>query len=386
MRVITSWWSALTRSAGRFGVLNLVIAALLSTVVMLVAAGVLDTSTPSGLAARIGELTMVVPVAWRRPWPVAAAATLLVATVLNGLIFGSLARCNVALPAIFLVAFAVADRCDRRRAGAGLLLCLAATVAEGMSDPRIELSGLTLTVPLAIAFFVAGRILRARSEAASRLRATSAELRRQRERTAQLAVLADRAQLSADLDHTLRAQLGGIAAAAASGLQQLDEAPAEQGAARLVMAQIERDGRAVLGQMRDLVGSLHEPLLTDPQPTLARLPELLATAATASAKLTVEGNPRTLPAGLELSGYRIVEHLLQALDDGPDRAIDVRLRFCPDAIELQVRGARSKEADLASVLAAAAERAHLHGGTVRHRLQGATCYATAWLPLVSGHA
>ena len=58
----------------------------------------------------------------------------------------------------------------------------------------------------------------------------------------------------------------------------------------------------------------------------------------ADARLTVDGNPRTLPAGLELSGYRIVEHLLQALADAPGAAVDVRLHFGPDALELHVSG------------------------------------------------
>ena len=43
-------------------------------------------------------------------------------------------------------------------------------------------------------------------------------------------------------------------------------------------------------------------------------------------------------------------------------------------------------ADLRAVLAAARERASLHGGTVDSRLAGGVCYAMARLPLVSGHA
>ena len=52
----------------------------------------------------------------------------------------------------------------------------------------------------------------------------------------------------------------------------------------------------------------------------------------------MEGSPRLLPAGLELSAYRIVEHLLAALQDEPAARIDVLVRFCPDALELDVAG------------------------------------------------
>jgi hypothetical protein len=87
-----------------------------------------------------------------------------------------------------------------------------------------------------------------------------------------------------------------------------------------------------------------------------------------------------------LSGYRIVEHLLQALADTPGAAVDVHLHFSPDALELHVSGPPAPSADLRAVLAAARERARLHGGTVHSRVAGGVCYATARLPLVSSHA
>jgi hypothetical protein len=51
-----------------------------------------------------------------------------------------------------------------------------------------------------------------------------------------------------------------------------------------------------------------------------------------------------------------------------------------------VSGPPSPTADLRAVLAAARERASLHGGTVERRVAGGICYATARLPLISGHA
>lgn len=334
-------------------------------------------------SAAAGVLAMTVPVAWRRRAPVAAAVVLAAAALLNGLLFGSLVRCGAALPAVFLVAFTTGTRSDRARSAAGLLVCGGATIAEGLYDPQIRGQGLAFVLPVLAGFFAAGRLVRARMQTADALRARSAELRGQREQTARLAVLADRARVSADLEASLHAELGGIAAAAVDGLSVLD---ADQDAARRALTSIEHDGRAVLVRLREVLGALNEPAPGEPQPTLARLSELVARATSADARLTVEGSPRTLPAGLELSGYRIVEHLLLALDDAPDSAVDVRLRFCPDILELHVRGPRSPTADLRAVLAAARERAGLHGGTVDSRLAGGICYATARLPLVSGYA
>ena len=374
----------LTWTVAGLSVLDIAAAVILSAYAVALTSGVVHTSHPhGGVAASIGVLAMTLPVAWCRRWPLAAAGVLAAAAVLNGVLFGPMVRCGAALPAVFLVAFATGVRCDRARSAAGLLLCAGAVAAEGLYDPQIEARGLVVVLPVLIAFFAAGRLVRARTETAKALRVRSAELRRQREQTARLAVLADRARVTADLEGTLHTQIGGIASTAATGLGALDT---DHAAARQALASIERDGRAVLGHLRDVLGSLQEPAPSEPQPTLARLSELLGRATTADARLTVDGSPRTLPAGLELSGYRIVEHLLLALQDAPDAAVDVRLRFCPDALELHVSGPPAPGADLRAVLAAARERASLHGGSVDSRLADGVCYAMARLPLISGHA
>src|SRR5580704_17690136 len=388
------------------GVLDVAVAVILSGYAVALVSGVLHTSHPhGGAAASVGVLFMTLPVAWRRPAPLAAAAVIAAAALLNGLVFGVMVRCGACLPAIFLVAYAVGVRRDRGPAAAGLLLCAAAVVAEGLYDPQIEGGGLIFVLPVLAAFFASGRLVRARTQTAAALRKSSAELRRQREETARLAVLADRARVTADLEQSLHAQIGGLASTAATGLGALaGDLAGDQAAARQALASIERDGRAVLGHLREVLSTLQERPLGDPQfgdpqfrepefgdpqfgdpqfresqpsepqPTLARLSELLARATTADARLTVDGSPRTLPAGLELSGYRIVEHLLLALEDAPEAAVDVRLSFTPDALELHVSGPPAANVDLRAVLAAA------------RGLAGGVCFAMARLPLVSGHA
>ena len=387
LRAPLSW------TIGGLGVLDLGAAVLLSGYAVALTSGALRTGHPHGGAgASIGVLAMTLPVAWRRPHPVAAAAVMAAAALLNGLVFGSMVRCGAVLPAIFLVAYAVGVRRDRAASTAGLALCATAVIAEAFYDPQIEAPGLVAVLPVLVGFYAVGRLVRARTRTAAALRGTSAELRRQREETARLAVLADRARVTADLEQSLHTQIGGLASTAATGLGALaSDQTSDQDAARQALASIERDGRAVLGHLREVLSTLHErtpgdPAANEPQPTLARMSELLARATTADARLTVDGSPRSLPAGLELSGYRIVEHLLLALEDAPEATVDVRLRFTPDALELHVSGPPAPHADLRAVLAAARERAGLHGGTVDSRLAGGVCYATARLPLVSGHA
>ena len=67
--------------------------------------------------------------------------------------------------------------------------------------------------------------------------------------------------------------------------------------------------------------------------------------------------------------------------------LEVRLAYYPESLELHVTGVTStKSTDLRAVLAAARQRAVLHGGTVEGRVAGGVCSATARLPLVSGYA
>jgi signal transduction histidine kinase len=376
--------SALTWTVAGLSVLDLATAAVLSAAAASLASGVIHVSySRGGLGASLGLLAMTAPVAIRRRFPLTAAGILAAGAVANGLVWGPWVRCGAALPAVFLVAYSAGARCDRARAAGGLALCAINVVAQGYWDPRLGLRVLGLMLPVLTAFFATGRVGRSREQAAQVLRQRSAELRRQRERTARMAVLAERDRVAASLDETLHAEIGRIRGDAAAALRALDR---DQGAARRTLAAIEQRGRSALRQMREVLGNLGDDVPGEPQPSLDQLPALLGRSTTSTTRLTVQGSPRALPAGLELSGYRIVEHLLAAFDDTPHSAIDVGLRFGQDALELRVSGPPARDADLAAVMAAASERAVLHGGSVHGSAADGRCVATAWLPLISSHA
>ena len=378
------------------GTVEAVIAVLLSAVPVAAAFGVpfnLGSPRP-GAVACLAVAAMTLPAAWARA-PVRAATVMVIATAANGLLFGHLVRCGVALPAALIVAFGVGTRLGWPRVAAGLALVVTSVVIEGYYDPQISWSGLLTVVPAGLAFLGLGCLVRARGRTAQALRATSRELRRQREETARLAVSADRVTLAAAIDDSLRDRLDVIAETAAVGLRPMAGGPdgkaTDPDAVRRSLAAIEHDGRAALGELREVVGGLREPVAGQsapvaPEPTLARLPELLRGLPAARTRLTIDGRERLLAASLELSGYRIVEHLVQALVDEPNVMIEVGLHYTEDALELRVRGTAAPEADLRPVLAAARQRAVLHGGTMDSRVDRGICHTTALLPLVSGYA
>ena len=97
--------------------------------------------------------------------------------------------------------------------------------------------------------------------------------------------------------------------------------------------------------MREIVGVLrYDDAPTSPQPTLTSLRALVLRDKGDDARLTVEGSPRVLPAGVELSAYRIVEHLLSALDDAP--GVEVGVRFGEEALEIRVSGPAGRRGDV----------------------------------------
>jgi signal transduction histidine kinase len=358
------------------------VAALLSGwAVVLVTGALPGSSDHAGALAAVGVLAMTAPVAWERRAPLAAAAVLAAAALVNELLIGPMVRCGPGLPAVLLVAFFAGTRLGWRRLAAAAVLCMGSITAQAFYDPQLGPGFVTVGLPAVALACAAGRLVHERSTAAAALRARNAELRAQRERTAELAVAADRARVAGDLHDFVRDRISVMAEAASAGRDLITEDPA---AAQDALARVGTSGRETLAQMREVVGNLRAERLTGPQPVLADLGSLLERATTADARLQVTGSPRALPAGLELSAYRVVEHLLEALQDAPEARIDVHLRFGDDALELDVSGPASRQHPAA--FATAHERVALLGGTLRIEAGSDRCTALVRLPLSPGYA
>jgi hypothetical protein len=208
------------------------------------------------------------------------------------------------------------------------------------------------------------------------LKIRDAELRQLRDERASLKVADDRAWLSQQLDGLLQERLDQLAVAAESA----DELAPAQAKARL--ESIETGSRQTLDDMREIVGLLRGgDVALAPVPTVAHLDALLARQRTGNSRLTVTGNPRSLPATVELSAYRIVEHLVTAMADNADFPIEVAVRFADDALEIRVNGPVGRGADVKAAIARAKERAKLLGGSVNVRVVRGQAGAVAQLPV-----
>jgi signal transduction histidine kinase len=321
-------------------------------------------------------LPVTLPLLWRRAAPVTALKFMLAALLVHDVLFGTgVVRCGVLLPTMFLLVFSAAMRLEQREALTGLGLGLAAVLAESVTFLGAWgafFAGMTAGI------WWIGRIARSRAAMAAELAVRTAELREARDERARLEVATDRARLSAELDELLQRRLGELAQLADAG-PRADNPEA----ATATLQEIERTSRRTLDEMRAVVGILRSddaeaPMA--PQPALVHLDALLVHAKGDGARLTVEGNPRALPAGVELSAYRIVEQLLEALQDAP--GVEVRVRFREEALELAVAGPASRRSKQA--IERARERVQLHRGRLETTTRGGRAEAVVSLPMLAG--
>jgi signal transduction histidine kinase len=246
-----------------------------------------------------------------------------------------------------------------------------------MVDSTTGFGPFVLAFPIVLIVFGIGRAVRHRTAMSAELRTRTLELQHLRDERAALEIAGDRARLSHQLDGLLQERLGHLTTAAESG-QDLDA-----DSAKALFGSIETDSRATLDDMREIVGLLRGgDVALAPAPTVAHLDGLLARHIRADSRLTVAGDPRSLPATVELSVYRIVEHLMDILADQPESRIEVGVRFDADALEIRVNGPVDRSADIKAAVARARERAKFLGGSLTVKVSRGHANAVAQLPLL----
>jgi signal transduction histidine kinase len=158
-------------------------------------------------------------------------------------------------------------------------------------------------------------------------------------------------------------------------------------AAEAALESIETTGREALGEIRLLLGVLRreeDEAALEPLPSLGHLEELVARmrAAGLPVELSVEGEAPVLPAGVDLTAYRVVqEALAEAQAAGGGRSATVRLRYGERELLLDVTddgGGRAVGRGLLGIH----ERVALYGGELVAEPLGAGGHSVrARLPL-----
>jgi signal transduction histidine kinase len=346
------------------------------------AAAVAEGSMVHGLTSHSWTMIAVfalatVPVLWWRRNVLVVASVALGVMVLHDLLYGWVTRCGAGLPLAFVLAYLGGVALPRGRAWIVLGLSTLLVAAVLMFDSTTGFEPVVLALPIVLIVFGIGRAVRHRTAMSSELEARTLQLQQLRDERVALEVASDRSRLSSELDGLLQERLDQLTTAAESG-HDLDPA-----AAKALFASIESDSRATLDGMREIVGLLRGgDVALAPAPSVTHLDALLARHAMADTRLRVTGDPRSLPATVELSAYRIVEHLLDVLADQPDSRIEVGVRFDHDVLEIRVTGPVDRTADLKAGLARAKERAAFLGGSLDVKVSRGMAAAVAQLPVL----
>ena len=281
-------------------------------------------------------LVMTLPLLARRVWPFGAPASITVAAGAISFLEGQ------AVPYLFVTFLAVVSASflfgmlrDRVQAVIGLGLVWMVGAVVTYNDPGSDDLDQFFTLIVFGAAWLAGLALSRRLDEARQAEERASKL----EEDARRAVDAERARIAREL-HDVIAHSVSVMTVQAGAVRRL--LTPEQTRERQALETVESTGREALTEMRRLVGLLREQGTMpefSPQPGLKSLDTLLGTVREAGlpVDLHVEGKPRELAAGVDLSAYRVVqEALTNALKyAGPARAW-VTIRWRDDELELEI--------------------------------------------------
>ena len=223
---------------------------------------------------------------------------------------------------------------DRARAVAGLVAVQGIAVVVGLNDPTQHGGDF---VWLAIVFAVAWTVgfgLGGKFREVDEAKEQAIRAEREREEQARLAVADERARIAREL-HDVVGHSVSVMTVQASAVRRLLEPDQEKEREALLV--VEQTGREALAEMRRMVGVLRRP---EEAPALAPQPSRLveqAREAGLPVELRVEGAPLQLPAGVDLTAYRLVqEGLTNALKHARAEHAEVLVRYSDGHVELTI--------------------------------------------------
>jgi signal transduction histidine kinase len=235
---------------------------------------------------------------------------------------------------------------DRRWARWVSCACLLGLIGSGVV-PTVG-AGARLVELAAIALFDAlpfvlgwslGTMMRTLREYRAALEERNRQLDQEREVNARRAVLEERVRIARELHDVVAHHVSVMGVQAGVARRLFDRDPKE---AVEAIGSVETASRQAIADLQQLVGVLRRQEEGDdliPQPSLRRLPELVEHMQKAGlpVQLTMQGRPQQLPAGVELSAYRIIqEALTNTLKHGGPARADVTVRYDNGAVEVEV--------------------------------------------------
>jgi signal transduction histidine kinase len=288
----------------------------------------------AGIQESAGPISYVVlplwtlSLAWRRVHPAYVALAVAAAALLE-LAIGGYRDSIVALACYVIVPYSLAAHYTSTRE---LVVGFGAFVPAGIVSALAQSGGAVANVAAAI-FLLTGATLAGLWVRQLRLR--SEMLERLGEDRVHAAVAEERARIARDLHDEVAHAMSVIAVQADAAEGALAHDP---GLVRTPLVAIRDTARVALADMRRVLGALGGGDEAS-APGLARLDSLVETARAGdlSVELSVEGEPRRLPAPLDVAAYRVVqEALTNVRKHSGARRVEVIVRYGDDAVHVEV--------------------------------------------------
>jgi signal transduction histidine kinase len=276
---------------------------------------------------------------WRRRSPLLFLVIVgALATVLNHALTSLDNLALVAAYVLLVPAYAVGAWEKRPKAVLGLAIFFSGSAINVLVVRHQTVGDFAGGAVLVCAAWAAGRAIRSRRVLTSELELILARLAVEREDRARLAVAGERSRIARELHAVVARSVAVmvIQAEAARGLLERDPVRADA-----AMAAIEDTGRQTLAEMRRILGVLRHTEHVgerEPQPGVAQIYTLIQRARQRGqpVELSVDGEPGTLPAGVDLGIYRILEDALNSVHPQSGSIVGVALRFGEEDLELRL--------------------------------------------------
>ncbi|GGW61111.1 sensor histidine kinase [Streptomyces xantholiticus] len=298
------------------------------------------------LAAVVVVLALCLVVALRRRMP-EQMLLLAAAAGIGQLVFD--VHVNPADFAMMVIIYTVAatggPRWASRLALIGGLTAASLAQIRWPAEAEGTLSRVFITVIMSLPFVLAwvlGDSIRTRRAYFDQLEERATRLEKEREAQAKVAVAAERARIARELHDVVAHNVSVMVVQADGAAYVLDAAPDQ---AKQALETISSTGRQALAEMRRLLGVLRtgdgpESGEYVPQPDVQQIEDLVehVRGAGLTVDFKVEGTPRPLPSGVELTAYRIVQEALTNTrkHGGPEAGASVRLVYFDDGLGLLV--------------------------------------------------
>jgi signal transduction histidine kinase len=280
------------------------------------------------------------PFFWRRRYPFAAPAAIYLYCAGLSFFEGSLVTFTFGIfMAVLAAAFLMGMLRDRSQSVSGLGIALGAAAIVVHNDPHQSWGDFLFISILFSIVWLAGNALSAKLSQYREAEERAARLEREREERARAAVAEERARIAREL-HDVVGHSVSVMTVQASGVRRLLRPDQEREREALLI--VEQTGREALAEMRRLVGVLRRPEEAPalaPQPSLRHVEKLVdhVRESGLDVDLRVEGEPGTLPASVDLAGYRLVqEGLTNTVKHAKAHKAEVLVRYRGDEVEVVV--------------------------------------------------